>query len=301
MELINEIKKLKESKNAVVLAHYYQPEDIQDIADHVGDSFYLSKIAQKSDKNFIVFCGVEFMAESAKILSPKKRVFIGNQESNCTMVDDFDIEELKELIDKHPDAAVVSYINSSTEIKTLSYTCCTSSSAVDIVNNIKNKKIIFVPDKNLGSYTAEQCPDKEIIIGSGGCSVHDQVQVEDILNLKERHPKALVLVHPECNKKVRDAADFIGSTGQILKYAEDTDHKEFIIGTEEGIRYALGENCPDKKFYFPEMICKGMKKTTLEDVYNCLDKEVNEIILEEEVIRKASKALDNMIALAEKR
>jgi quinolinate synthase len=301
MNFLKEIEQLKKEKNAIVLAHYYQPAEIQDIADYVGDSYYLSKIAQQSSAEFIVFCGVEFMAESAKILSPDKKVFWGNTDSNCRMVDEFHDEELVELIEKHPDAAVVSYVNSSTKIKTMSYTCCTSSSAITTVENIENKKIIFVPDKNLGSYVAEQCPEKEIILGTGKCCIHDNVTPEEVLELKIKHPDALVLTHPECRKEVRDLSHYIGSTGNILKYAMESDSTSFIIVTEIGISHVLSQKCPEKKFYYPNMICGGMKRTTIEDVYRCLKYENNEIILPEDMIKKAALALDNMIKLGEKR
>ena len=301
MSMIKEIEKLKKERNAIILAHYYQPGEIQGIADYVGDSYYLSKIAQQSEADYIVFCGVEFMAESAKILSPEKRVFIGNVHSNCNMVDEFLNEELVQLMEDHPDAAVVSYINSSTEIKTMSHACCTSSSAVDIVNNIESEKIIFVPDKNLGSYIAAQCPDKEVILGSGKCCVHDNVSAREVKSLKETHPQAKVLVHPESIKDVRDLADFIGSTGQILNHAIDSEHDEFIIVTEVGIGFALEEKTENKVFHFPDMVCGGMKRTSIEDVYGCLKFGDNEIQVNEEVSNKAAMALENMIKLAEKR
>ena len=301
MNIVKEIEKLKKERNAIILAHYYQPREIQEIADYVGDSFYLSKTAQESQADYIVFCGVEFMAESAKILSPEKKVFIGNVHSNCNMVDEFLNEELVQLMEDHPDASVVSYINSSTEIKTMSHTCCTSSSAVDIVNNIESDKIIFVPDKNLGGYIAAQCPDKEVILGSGKCCVHDNVRAKEVKSLMDSHPQAKVLVHPESQKDVRDLADFIGSTGQILKYAIDSDYDEFIIVTEEGINVALEEKTVNKTFHFPDMVCGGMKRTSIEDVYRCLKFEENEITLDMEVSNKAAKALENMISLAEKR
>ncbi len=301
MNFLKEIENLREVKNAIILAHYYQPGEIQDIADYIGDSYYLSKIAQQSPAQFIVFCGVEFMVESAKILSPDKRVFWGNTDSNCRMVDEFRDEELIELMELHPDAAVVSYINSSTKIKTMSYTCCTSSSAVTTVKNIENKKIIFVPDKNLGSYVAEQCPVKEIILGTGKCCIHDNVKAEEVLKLIELNPDALVLTHPECQKEVRDISHYIGSTGNILNYAIKSDKESFIIVTEMGISHILGKKCPEKKFYFPKMICEGMKRTTIEDVYRCLNYEENEILLPEDVIEKAALALSNMIKLGEKR
>ncbi|SHI81334.1 quinolinate synthetase [Dethiosulfatibacter aminovorans DSM 17477] len=301
MNVIKEIERLKKERNAIILAHYYQPGEIQEIADYVGDSYYLSKTAQQSEADYIVFCGVEFMAESAKILSPEKRVFIGNVNSNCNMVDEFLNEELEDLMKKNPDAAVVSYINSSTEIKTMSHACCTSSSALDIVNNIESDKIIFVPDKNLGGYIAAQCPDKEVILGSGKCCVHDNVRAKEVKTLMEKYPHAKVLVHPESQKDVRDLADFIGSTGQILNHATVSEDDEFIIVTEVGIRFALDEKTENKSFYFPDMVCGGMKRTSIDDVYRCLRFEENEIQLDVEMSNKAAEALENMIKLAEKR
>jgi quinolinate synthase len=301
MDLISEINKLKNEKHAIILAHYYQPDEIQALADHIGDSYYLSKLAKDSSADTIIFCGVEFMAESAKLLSPEKKVMLAHQGSNCTMIDDYTTDDLLELTHQHPNAVVVSYINSSTEIKALSYACCTSASALNIVKNIKEKEIIFVPDKNLGGYIAEQCPDKKIITGKGMCQFHDHVTIADIQSLKSLHPDALVLTHPECRKEVRDLSDFIGSTGGILKYAQASASKEFIIVTEIGIRYALQLHCPDKSFYFPTIYCDGMKKTTLENIYDCLAYGHNEIILSKELSDKACQALDNMLLLAEKR
>ena len=301
MSILKEIEILKKERNAIILAHYYQPGQIQEIADHVGDSFYLSKIAQKSKSDYIVFCGVEFMAESAKILSPDKRIFIGNAGSNCYMVDDFPVDELKKLMEEHPHAAVVSYINSSTEIKTMSHTCCTSSSAVDIVNNIESHKIIFVPDKNLGGYIADQCPQKEVILANGRCCVHDDITADQIVSLQKKNPGAELLVHPESRREVRDMADFLGSTGQILTYAADSNKDEFIIVTEKGINFALEEKTENKTFHYPQMICGGMKKTSLDDILECLKNEENEIILDMDISNKAAKALENMIRLAEKR
>lgn len=296
----NNISKLKKEKNAVILAHYYQPEEVQEIADYVGDSYYLSKIGLDCQENIIVFCGVKFMAESAKILAPNKKVLIPNKGAVCDMVNFASKEEVLKEKEKYPNAKVVSYINSLTELKTISEACCTSSSAVDIIKNIDADEILFVPDKNLGSYVSEQITDKKTILWNGHCYVHNQIKAQDITNMKEKHGEDIkVVVHPECIKEVRDLADFIGSTGQIIKYVTDDNSKKFLVVTEQGINYELKKKNPNKKFYYFDMVCKSMKKTTLEDIYNCLKNETNEIIIDEETRKSAYNALHNMHLLSE--
>lgn len=296
-----DIIKLKKEKNAVILAHYYQPQEVQKIADYVGDSYYLSKIGLDCEENNIVFCGVKFMAESAKILAPNKRVFIPNKEAVCSMVNFAAKEEVLREKEKHPNAKVVSYINSLTELKTISEACCTSSSAVDIIKNIDADEILFVPDKNLGSYVNEQITDKKIILWNGHCYVHNQIKAQDIINMKEKHGQDIkVAVHPECTKEVRDLADFIGSTGQIIEYVTCDNSEKFLIVTEQGINYELKKRNPNKKFYYLDMVCKSMKKTSLQDIYYCLKNETNEIIIDDEIRELAYNALHNMHILSEK-
>lgn len=295
-QLKEEIVRLKKEKNAIIVAHYYQREEVQNIADAVGDSYYLSKVAKDCSENIIVFCGVKFMAESAKILSPEKTVLLPAINAGCPMADMADAEEVMELKAKHPHAKVVCYINSSAEVKAVSDVCCTSSNALKIVKSIKEDEIIFVPDKNLGSYIQEQVPEKKIILWNGFCITHKKVRTEEVLKTKELYSDIKVLVHPECEKEVRDLADFIGSTGEIIDYASKSSDKKFLIVTEEGVIYKLKKDNPDKQFFMPSggMMCVNMKKTTLQDVYDSLNKMQYEIKLNEDVREKAYNALINM-------
>lgn len=290
-----EILRLKNEKNAHIVAHYYQPDDVQEISDHVGDSYYLSKVAMESDKNTIVFCGVSFMAESAKILSPNKKVLLPNMEAKCSMVELATKENVLKMKEKHPNAKVVSYINSSTEVKSISDACCTSSNALKIVQNIDAEEIIFVPDKNLGEYIQEQLPLKKLILWDGFCCVHQRIKASDILEYKENLNKPVeVLVHPECNKAVRKTADYIGSTGQIIQYAGRSHANEFIIVTEEGILYELNKQYPNKKFHNLDILCQPMKRITLQDIYETLMDDKNEILLDEKTRNQAYNALMKM-------
>ena len=260
--VVKSILELKGKRNARILAHYYQRPEIQEIADDVGDSFYLSKVAKDCKEETIVFCGVRFMAESAKILSPEKRVLIPNHDAGCPMADMATAEAVLNLKERYPKAKVVTYINSSTEVKAVSDVCCTSSNAMDIIKGIDEDEIIFVPDRNLGSYVQEKFPDKKIILWDGFCITHEKINKEEVQRAKELHPGIKVLVHPECNREVRNAADFIGSTGEIIRYATGNDNEEYLIVTEEGVIHELQKRNPDKKFYIPggSMVCPNMKK-----------------------------------------
>ena len=302
MNLIEEINKLKKEKDALILAHYYQIDEVQDIADYVGDSYYLSKIAKESSHKTIVFCGVKFMAESAKILSPEKRIILPNPSAGCPMADMADEEKLRELKKAYPDAAVVCYINSNTDVKALCDVCVTSSSAVDIIKNIPNKEIIFLPDKNLGEYIAEMFPDKIFHLWQGYCITHVKVKKENILAAEELKPNAKILVHPECEKEIRDIADFVGSTGEIINYTEKSADNEFIIVTESGVLHEMKKRSPNKHFYVPgtAMTCVNMKKTTLNDIYDSLKNDKNEVIIDEDIRLKAYKSLENMHILSKK-
>lgn len=297
--LKNEIIKLKKSRNAIILAHYYQRDEIQDIADEVGDSYYLSKIGKNCSESTIVFCGVKFMAESAKILSPEKIVLLPAKDAGCPMADMADAKAVLELKAKHPYAKVVCYINSSAEVKAVSDVCCTSSNAVKIIKAIDEDEIIFLPDKNLGEYVQTFVPEKKIILWNGFCITHKKVRAEEVSNVKLSKPDIKVLVHPECEKQVRDLADFIGSTGEIIDFATKDNNKEFLIVTEAGVLRKLKINNPNKKFYFPSggMNCVNMKKTTLEDVYNSLLNMEYSITVDEKIRAGAYKALTNMHAL----
>jgi len=298
-DIIKEINRLKKEKNAVIVAHNYQIDEVQDIADLVGDSFALSKFCANSNADVIVFCGVHFMAESAKIISPKKTVILPEKHAGCPMADMVTAEALKKKKVEHPGAAVVCYINSSAEVKAESDICCTSSNAVNVVNSLEQKDIIFVPDENLGSYIAEKLPHKNIILWNGYCITHHKIKKDDVLLAKEKHPEAILLVHPECRKEIVDLANFVGSTKQIIDYAATSDAKEFIIGTEMGIMHKLKMESPDKKFYLmsPGLICPNMKKTTLDSILHSLQTMTEKIELDEDVRIRARKSLDRMLSV----
>lgn len=295
-----EILKLKKEKNAVILAHYYTPFDVQEIADYVGDSFYLAKIARSVEADIIVFCGVRFMGESAKILNCDKKVLVPDLTADCPMAHMVAEGKIAEMRRRYDDLAVVCYINSTVELKCQSDVCVTSSNAVKIVKALENKNIFFIPDKNLGSFVAKQVPGKNIIINDGFCPIHAKITAEQILNEKEKHPDALVLTHPECKKEVLGISDFIGSTAEIIDYAKGADAKEFIICTEEGVSCRLIGDNPDKKFFFPEPCpcCVDMKLNSLKAVLDVLENETNEIIIDEETRRRAMLPLDKMLELA---
>ncbi|HAT4230499.1 Quinolinate synthase A [Clostridium perfringens] len=296
MDIRNEILKLKKEKGAIILAHYYQIPEIQEIADYVGDSYYLSKIAKDCEENIIVFCGVKFMAESAKILSPEKTVILPVMEAGCVMADMATEEGLAKLKEEHPNAKVVCYINSSTEVKALSDVCCTSSNAENIISNLEEKEIIFLPDRNLGSYIQEKTPDKKFILWNGFCIVHEAIQKEEILRLKREHEGILTVAHPECSKEIRDISDFIGSTSEIINFVNNSSNKKFIIITEEGVLHQLRKNGEEKEFYIPygKMVCRNMKMTTLKDLYESLLKMENKIEIDEDLRLKAYNSLKNM-------
>ena len=295
-----EILKLKKEKNAVVLAHYYTPSDVQEIADYVGDSFYLAKVARKTKADIIVFCGVRFMGESAKILNPDKKVLMPNLCADCPMahmVSDGLIEEMRRSYD---DLAVVCYINSTTELKKKSDVCVTSSNAVKIVKALPNKNIFFIPDKNLGSFVAKQVPEKNVILNAGFCPIHAKIKAEQLYEALEKHPNAMVLAHPECEPEVLEEADFIGSTADIIKYAKESCSYEFIICTEDGVDLKLTSDSPNKKFYYPEPrpCCADMKLNTLESILSVLKNENNEILVSDDDIRTALQPLKKMLELA---
>ena len=296
-DYISQIKRLKKERGAVILAHYYQTLDLQLAADHVGDSYALSKIAKTAPESTIVFCGVRFMAESAKILSPDKTVLLPNENAGCPMADMVTPEIVRELRAAHPDAAVVCYVNSSAETKAECDICCTSSNALRVVRSLPNRKIIFVPDKNLGAYVAAQCPEKEFVFMRGWCPIHKNITREEVLKAKAAHPNALFTVHPECEPDVVELADFAGSTAEILDYCTKSGAEEFIIGTEVGVVERLTHFCPDKKLYLLSsgLVCPNMKKTTMEDLYNSLANGTHEIELSDELIAAANAPLEKMI------
>ncbi|GMQ61833.1 quinolinate synthase NadA [Vallitalea maricola] len=290
---------LKKKKNAVILAHNYQLDEIQEVADYIGDSLALSKIAMSVKEDVIVFCGVKFMAETAKILSPDKKVILPVIEAGCPMADMVTAEKLRSVKEDYPEAAVVCYVNSSAEVKAESDICCTSSNAINVADSIKSNKILFVPDQNLGSYVGKQIIDKEVILWQGFCIVHNRVTIQNLLHIKEKYPSAPVLVHPECRPEIVEQADFIGSTSEIIREVKKLKDKKIIIGTEKGILYTLKKQNPDKEFILlsEKLTCMNMKKTTLKDVIAALENETNIIEVDERVRKKAYDALKKMILL----
>ena len=297
-ELQEKIKKLKAEKDFCVLAHAYQTQEITEIADFVGDSYGLSKQAQFLPQKNILMCGVRFMAETAKILSPDKKVYLSHSDAGCPMAEQLTYEELKRLREEHKGCAVVAYINTTAELKTLCDVCVTSASALEIVKKIPNKEILFIPDCNLGSWIEEQVPEKKFHFIKGGCPVHMKITAEDVVRARKNHPDALLLVHPECIKEVTNQADFAGSTTGILAFVEKSSSKRFVIGTDNSIVQHLQFSYPDKEFYplSKHCICEDMRLTTLVDVYNCLrGYSGEEIILSEDERLKAKKAIDTMI------
>lgn len=299
-EIQDEIMRIKKEKDICILAHAYQSHDIWEVADYVGDSFGLAQRAAEAPQKTMIMCGVRFMAETVKLLSPEKTVYLPEPDAGCPMADQIDYDLLAALREKNPDYTVVAYVNTTTEVKTLSDVCVTSSSAVKIVKNMPEKDILFIPDCNLGSWVKKQVPEKNIKLVSGGCPTHVRVTVKDVEKAKAAHPNALLLVHPECLKEVTELADYAGSTTGIMDYAAKSDAKEFIIGTENSIVSHLQLAHPEKRFYAlsKDCVCHNMKMTTLGDVYNCVvNGEGESITLTEETMQKARKSIDAMLRL----
>lgn len=307
LDLFKEIKKLKKEKNAIILAHYYQDSDIQDIADYIGDSLGLSQQAAKTGADIILFAGVHFMAETAKILCPSKKVIIPDLRAGCSLADSCPPEQFKAFKDAHPDHLVISYINCTAEIKALTDIVCTSSNAVQIVENLpKDQKIIFAPDKNLGAYVNKKT-GRKMLLWDGACMVHEIFSLDKILKLKQQYPGSKLLAHPECESTILDIADFIGSTTAILKYAKNDAAKEFIVATETGILHQMMKDSPGKTFIPAPPNngcacndCPHMKLNTLEKVYNCLKFEMPEILMDEELRKKAELPIRKMLDISEK-
>lgn len=297
--MIEEIKRLKKEKNAVILAHYYQRDEVQDIADYFGDSLALSQIAKDTNSDIIVFAGVHFMAETAKILSPDKKVLLPVKDAGCPMADMATAARLALYKEKHPDTFVVCYVNSSAEVKALSDVCVTSSNAEKIVSHFKDKKMLYVPDQNLGTYVKEKY-NLDMDVWPGFCIVHHRATMKHVIEMREKHPNALLIVHPETQLDIIKQADFVGSTKGLLEYVNNSDHDEFIVGTEEGILYQMRKNNPNKTFHilYEKFRCMNMKKTYLEDIYYALKDEKHEIIVDPDIAKKAKKALDKMLELS---
>ncbi len=295
-EIFERINELKKKHNAIILAHNYQVGDVQDVADFVGDSFGLSQKAAQTDADVIVFCGVKFMAESAKILSPDKTVLLPNANAGCPLADMLSVQQLRQLKQQYPGVPVVTYVNSTAAVKAESDICCTSSNALKVVNSLDSDTVIFAPDKNLGHYVQEHT-DKKLIIWDGFCPTHNSLAPEDVDEIKAKYPQAEILIHPEAPAEVLEKADFVGSTGQILNYVRNSEHREFIIGTEEGILHTLRVQNLDKQFYLlsKKLLCRNMKKITLESVLHSLETMTTEIVLPQEIMAKAKRALDRML------
>lgn len=298
-EIINEINRLKKEKNAIILAHSYQNIEIDEAADFVGDSLELSRKAKNTDASTIVFCGVYFMAETAKLLSPEKTVLIPSKEASCEMADMITAEKLKAFKALHPSVPVVCYINSTAAVKAESDICCTSSNALKVVRATKSKDILFVPDRNLAAYVQSQVPEKNIIPFDGCCPIHDQLIINDILLQKETHKNAVVLAHPECKKEVLEKADFIGSTKGIFEYVKTSDFNEYIIVTEIGVTERLQRDYPNKMFWSvsPKAVCKNMKYIKLEDVLKSLQNGYFEVKLSQDTQQKAALTIERMLKI----
>lgn len=299
-EIQAEIRRLKREKGICILAHAYQSHDIWEVADYVGDSFGLSQKAAESDADTVLMCGVRFMAETVKILSPQKRVILANGEAGCPMAEQISVDLLRSLKEKYPDHTVVSYINTTAQLKTLTDVCVTSSSAVKIVKNVQNDKILFIPDCNLGNWVQKQIPDKQFQFVPGGCPTHLLITPKNVEQARQKHPNALVLVHPECAEKVVELADYVGSTTQIMDFAKQSQATEFIIGTENSIVQHLQIDCPEKRFYAlsKNCVCHNMKMTTLGDVYECVGGiGGEEITLDADTLCNAKRSIDEMLRL----
>ncbi len=301
MDIREKIIELKKSKNAVILAHCYQNVEIDEVADFVGDSLYLSQKAAESDADIIVFAGVTFMAQTAKIISPNKKVIIPSLDCGCAMADMINLQQLREFKAENPDIPVVCYINSTAEVKSECDICCTSSNAVKIVDSLKSDKVLFLPDQYLGKWVESQLNGVEVIPYNGCCPIHNQVNSEDIKLAKVKYPNAKVLTHPECKNEVTKLSDYVGSTTGIMKYvADNKDLNEFVIVTEKGVVDRLRRDYPDKKFYLirQDMICSSMKTNRFEDIYNALLNETYEVTLDEEISKKALNCIERMLQVS---
>lgn len=300
MNYIEEINRLKKEKNALILAHFYQTGDIQDVADFVGDSLALARIGAEAKEDIIVLCGVRFMAETAKILSPEKAVLLPNEEAGCPMADMVTADALATYKEENPDTFVVSYVNTNADVKALSDICVTSSNGLNIVEAIDQNKILFLPDRNLGGYIKNQTSHEGMDMWPGYCCVHHNIRPFMVKDKMSDYPDALVLVHPECRDDVVELGDYVGSTKGIIDFVNQSDHKEFIIVTEEGILHPLAQQNPDKTFILAadELLCQNMKKLTMEQLYFCLKDETGHVELDEEIIEASNRPLKKMLELS---
>ncbi|HTG70814.1 MAG TPA: quinolinate synthase NadA [Candidatus Udaeobacter sp.] len=295
-ELRERLLQLKKERNAIILAHYYQRDEIQEVADFRGDSFLLAQKAAQTDADVIVFCGVHFMGESAKILAPNKTVIIPDERAGCPMADMVSVDGLRKLKAQHPNATVVTYINSSAEIKAETDICCTSANAVKVVNSVEGDEVIWVPDKNLGHYV-QQNTDKKMIIWEGYCNTHDMLTVKDVEEMKAKYPNAQFVVHPECRPEVVELGDFVGSTTAIIKYCKESECQEFIVGTEDGTGYQLRLDSPGKTFHFASkyLVCPNMKVNNLKKLVKCLETMQPQIYVPPHVADQARLSLERML------
>lgn len=299
MNYIEEIKKLKNEKNAIILTHCYQPIEIDEVSDYVGDSFYLSKKAAETNADIIVFAGVHFMAQSAKLLNPNKKVLLPNPKSGCFMADMIGVNELRQFKSKYPNIPAVCYINSTAEVKAECDICCTSSNAIDVVKSLGADKILFLPDTYLGKWIEEKLGNIKVITYNGFCPTHLRIRIEDMENARKQYPNAKILAHPECHTEVSKLADFVGSTKEIMNYAKESNEKQFVIATEKGVVDRLKRDLPQKEFILikEDIVCQNMKWNSLEDIYNALLNEEHEIEVNEEVFEKAKKCIKRMMGV----
>ena len=294
------IKKLKEEKDAIILAHYYTEPEVQKIADYVGDSYFLSEKAREVKEKVIVMCGVSFMGESVKLLNKDKIVLLPDTSADCPMAHMATVEKIKEMREKYEDLAVVCYVNSTAELKAHSDVCVTSANALKIAERLPNKNIFFIPDQHLARYISTKLPEKNFIFNEGWCPIHNELTKEELLKAKEKYPNAKVAIHPECPLETVELGDYVGSTSGIIKYVTESDAEEFIICTEDGVLYELQEKNPNKKFYLPKekFQCVGMKKITLDKIINSLETLEPQVHLKDEIITEANKPLENMLEMA---
>ena len=303
MDLVSKIKELKKEKNAIILTHCYQNIEIDEVSDFVGDSLYLSKMAAQTNADIIVFAGVYFMAQSAKLLSPNKKVLLPNLNSGCMMADMINVQNLKSFKDRNPNIPVVCYINSTAEVKANCDVCCTSSNAIEVVKNLNSNKVLFVPDNFLGKYVQHKLPSVEIITFNGYCPIHQRIRLEEIERARKNYPNAMILTHPECNQEVAKRSDFIGSTKEIMEYVKKSDKKQFVIATEKGVVDRLNRDSKkegwDKEFILIDenIVCPDMKKNTLDSIYDTLLKEENVIEIDLDVAKKATRCIERMFEI----
>lgn len=299
-DIIKKIEKLKVENNAVILAHYYQIPEIQDVADYVGDSLALSIAAKETSADIIVFCGVHFMAETAKIISPEKMVLLPDMDAGCPMADMIDGDDVRAYKEANPGAKVMCYVNSTAEVKAYADVCVTSTNAMKIAENYIGQKMLYVPDQNLGEYLNAQVPGLELDLWPGNCCIHNNIKVKQVEKMKALYPNAELIVHPECNPKVVALADFVGSTKALLEYVKAADNKQFIVGTEEGILHQMKKHTAGKEFVLltENLLCTNMKKITVEKLYETIINQSNQIEIDDEILVNAKRAVDKMLELS---